>query len=257
LSVARPSPFPVLAYLLVGWRRTWRGSVFSTFLLPAMFLVAMGLSVGAYVDRRGALGVPYLDFLAPGLLASTAFQAAVNEATWPVLGGFEWRRTFYAMQATPLRPADIVGGQGLFLGVRSAIAATGFLVSMTVFGVVHSWWVVAALPAAVLLGVAASLPVVAFAATIHSDNMFALINRFLLIPMSLFAGVFFPVSLLPTAARWLAYASPLWHGVELCRSATFGTGSAPGIAVHVGYLLVWALVGYRLAVRRFTVRLMT
>ncbi len=86
----------------------------------------------------------------------------------------------------------------------------------------HSWWAVAVLPVSLLVGAAAAGPVLAYAASIKSDNMFALLFRFVVIPMTLFAGVFFPVEAMPTVARWLAYLSPLWHGVELCRAATLG-----------------------------------
>src|SRR5215475_4725537 len=89
-----PSPLPVLEHLLVQYARTWRGSVLATFVIPVLFLLGMGLSVGAYVDRSGLLGVPYVDYIAPGLLASTVLQLAINESTWPVLGSFEWRRMY-------------------------------------------------------------------------------------------------------------------------------------------------------------------
>ena len=102
---ARPSPLPVFHHRFVLYLRTWRGSVFSSFLLPVMFLLGMGFSVGSYVDRTGALGVSYVDYIAPGLLASTVLQIAVGETTWPVLGWFSWIRTYHAMRASPLRPA--------------------------------------------------------------------------------------------------------------------------------------------------------
>ena len=85
--------------------------------------------------------------------------------------------------------------------------------------------------------------------------MFALLFRFVLIPMSLFAGVFFPVESLPTVVRWLAYASPLWHGVELCRAATLGVPT--DVPLHVGVLLVWSAVSVPLAWRLFRRRLTT
>ena len=97
---------PVFEHRLAGYRRVWRGSVFSTFLLPVLFLLGMGISVGAYVDTSGALGVPYIDYIAPGLLASAALQVAISETTWPILGAFNWIRTYHAMRASPLRPRD-------------------------------------------------------------------------------------------------------------------------------------------------------
>ena len=251
----RPSSLPVLEHLLVQYGRIWRGSILSTFVVPVLFLLGMGLSVGAYVDRAGTLGVPYVDYIAPGLLASSVLQLAINESTWPVLGSFEWRRMYFAMQASPLRPRDIAVGQELFIQLRAATAAVGFLVAMVIFGTVHSWWVVATLPVCLLLTAGVSLPVMAFSATIRSDNMFSLIYRFAVIPMTLFAGVFFPVSAMPLVARWVAYASPLWHAVELCRSATLGSPSVGSAVLHVLYLGAWAIGGYLLVRRQFERRL--
>ena len=95
----------------------------------------------------------------------------------------------------------------------------------------------------------------AYSATIRSDNMFAILFRFAVIPMALFAGVFFPIEQLPLVARWVAYASPLWHGVELARSATLGTPTALAWFWHVAYLAAWAVAGYLLACRQFSRKL--
>src|SRR5829696_7589266 len=135
-----PTPLPVFEHCLVLYRRTWRGSLFSTFLLPLLFLFGMGVSLGSYVDLEGKLGAPYLDYIAPGLLASTALQVAIAESTWPILGGFEWRRTFFGMQASPLRPQDIVGGESLFVLMRAGTCAVGYLLAMALFGTLHTLW---------------------------------------------------------------------------------------------------------------------
>jgi lipooligosaccharide transport system permease protein len=252
---ARPSPYPVVLHLLVRYRRTWRASLLQTFAGPVLFLLGMGLSVGTYVDRSGALNIAYLDFLAPGLLASSVFQMALAESTWPVFGSFTWQRMYFAMQASPLRSRDMVVGQELFILFRTTAGGLGFLVAMALFGTLHSVWAVATLPVCVLLTAAASLPLLAFSATIASDNKFSLVFRFGVIPMTLFAGVFFPVSAMPLPARSLAYVSPLWHAVELCRAATLGLPGLGSAALHVAYLGLWAIVGCGLATWRFRVRL--
>jgi lipooligosaccharide transport system permease protein len=245
----------VLEYHITSYRRVWRASVLSSFALPILFLLGMGVSVGSYVDARGALGTDYLDYIAPGVLMSTALQVAVGESTWPVFGSFTWTRTYYAMQATPLRVRDILAGSVGFVQVRVAVACAGFLAVMLAFGTVHSLWALAALPACLLLGLAVAAPVFAYAALISNDGMFAVLLRFAVIPMTLFAGVFFPVDSLPLLPRWLAYASPLWHGVELGRAATLGTDTAWGWGTHAGYLVSWCAVGYWLALFRFNRKL--
>ncbi len=251
----RPSPLPVFAHRWVLYLRTWRGSVFSSFVLPVMFLVGMGLSLGSYVDRGGSLGVSYVDFIAPGLLASTVFQVAVGEASWPILGTLQWIRTYHAMRASPLRPRDMVGGEILYLWLRAGTSAVGVLLVMLLFGIPTSFTALLAVPAALLLAVASCAPVIAYSASINTDNMFAILFRFAVIPMTLFAGVFFPVSQMPLVARWVAFASPLWHGVELTRAATLGTPTAIGWLGHLVYLGVWAVAGYLLACRQFARKL--
>jgi lipooligosaccharide transport system permease protein len=245
----------VLEYHITSYRRVWRASVLSSFALPILFLLGMGVSVGSYVDARGALGTDYLDYIAPGVLMSTALQVAVGESTWPVFGSFTWTRTYYAMQATPLRVRDILAGSIGFVLVRVTLACAGFLAVMLAFGTVHSVWALAALPACLLLGLSVTAPVFAYAASIANDGMFAVLLRFAVIPMTLFAGVFFPVESLPAVARWLAYASPLWHGVELGRASTLGVETALGWGVHAGYLTAWCVLGYWLALFRFNRKL--
>ncbi|WP_432978244.1 ABC transporter permease [Dactylosporangium sp. CA-233914] len=245
-----------LEYHLVAYRRVWRASVFGTFALPAMFLVAMGFTVGGYVDERSSgLGAPYLDWIGPGLLASTALQVAVADSTWPVFSMFNWIKVYHAMRASPLTAAAIARGHLLFVALRVAIAGVAFLLVMLLFGAVHSWWAVATPLAAVLVGLAFAAPTFAFAAAVDSDGYFAVLFRLVVVPMSLFAGVFFPVGGLPAPARVLAYASPLWHGVELCRAATLGTATAWGAWVHAGVLVAYVAAGYALARRGFTRRL--
>jgi lipooligosaccharide transport system permease protein len=245
---------PVFEYYLVGYRRTWRGSVFSSFVLPLLTVLGFGVGVGAYVTR-GVEGVPYLDWVVPGLLASTAVQTAFGEGTWPVFGNFEWMRVYFAQAAGPLRVTDILGGHLAFVVFRAGLSTAAFLVVAGAFGVLHSPWAAATLPLAVLLAAAIGAPTFAYSASVHSDSYLMLLMRFAVLPMSLFSGVFFPVASLPTVLRWLAYASPLWHGVELCRDATLGRPPGGSLAWHLAYLVAWAAAGWWLAHRVFRRRL--
>ncbi|GAA3224396.1 ABC transporter permease [Dactylosporangium siamense] len=245
-----------LEFHLVAYKRTWRSSVFSSFALPAMFLVAMGITVGHYIDERStSIGVPYLDYLGPGLLAATALQVAVGDSTWPVYGGFHWTRVYHVMRASPLTVGDVLRGHLAFVLLRVALSSAGFLVVLLLFGALHSWWALTTPLVAVLVGAACAAPCFAFAARATSDGAFAVLFRVAVVPMTLFAGVFFPVESLPWVARLLAYVSPLWHGVELSRAATLGTATAWGVPAHVAVLAVWCAVGYVLALRSFTRKL--
>jgi lipooligosaccharide transport system permease protein len=246
-------------YWLTVYKRTWKGTLISSFLLPLLYLAAMGIGLGSFVDSNGtgALGgVSYLQYIAPGLLAATALQVAVGESTYPVMSGLKWQKFFFSMIATPLRPADVVYGQLAFIAFRVGSTCAVFLVVIAAFGGLQSPLGVLALPVALLVGMAAAAPVAAYATTLENDSGFAMIFRFGVVPAFLFSGAFFPVSQLPNWIEWLAYVSPLWHGVDLCRALSTGT-VVPWLAlVNVTYLLAWFLIGTRYAVRGFTKRLL-
>ena len=233
-------------YWLTNYRRTWRGSIYSSVLSPLLYLGAMGIGLGKLVNAHGTArlgGLSYLAFLAPGLLAAAAMQAGVEESTYPVLGSVKWRRTYYAAAASPLRPADLFHGHLLFTTMRLAMNSAIFLAVMALFGAVASPWALAALPAAVLTGLAFAAPVEAWAITVTTDTSFALIFRFGMIPLFLFSGTFFPITQLPAWLRPLAYATPLWHGVALCRSLSLGTATLGGALGHIAYLLLLTAAG--------------
>jgi lipooligosaccharide transport system permease protein len=159
------------------------------------------------------------------------------------------------MRATPVRIGDMIAGHQLYIAFRVFIASVVFLGISAAFGAIHSPWVVVTPFVCALLGVAVSAPTCAFSATIENDSYFSLLFRFIVIPSTLFAGVFFPVSQLPALLRPLAYASPLWHAVELCRAATLGVAPPWPAAAHLAYLLLWAVLGCLLALRAYRRRL--
>jgi lipooligosaccharide transport system permease protein len=244
----------VFEHYLVGYRRTWRASVFSSFLLPVLTVLGFGLGVGAYVES-GVDGVRYLDWILPGLVVSTALQVAVGESTWPVFSNFEWIKTYLNQVAAPLRVLDVLAGHLGFVLFRVLTTSVAFLAVGAAFGALHSPWALAVVPLVLLVGLAVAAPTFGYAATVPGDSWFALLFRFTVIPMTLFAGVFFPVALLPGPLRWLAYVSPMWHGVDLARAATLGRAPQFSTAGHLLYLAVWAVAGWLLAVRAFRRRL--
>jgi lipooligosaccharide transport system permease protein len=238
----------------------WRMSVFSTLVTPVLYLSAMGLGLGSLVNHahRSSLGgVSYLDFLAPGLLAAAAMQTAAAEATWPVLGSIMWIGTYKAMLATPLGVRDVALGHLLWMAARIALTATVFAAVIVLFGAAPSAGIVLAVPAAVLTGVAFATPIAAFSASVERDHALAALMRFVIMPLFLFSGTFFPVTQLPSGIRWIAYITPLWHGVALCRGLSLGRIGVAGATVHVAYLAAVAGAGALVTVMRFQKRLVT
>ncbi|HEX5823508.1 MAG TPA: ABC transporter permease [Candidatus Limnocylindrales bacterium] len=216
----------VLEHRARTYRRTFRSSVFTSFLSPILFLTAMGVGLGGYVDRAGGAalgGLTYLQFLAPGLLAATVMQSAAFEATFPIIGGLNWQRTFHAMYATPLSPRDIALGNLAWMAIRIAMIATVFTIVIVAFGAAHSPLVVLGIPVAVLTGMSFAAPIAAFSATQRTPNRFNVIFRFGITPLFLFSGTFFPIESLPGFLQPIAWLSPLWHGVDLTRGLVLDT----------------------------------
>jgi len=249
------------SYWMTNYRRTWRGTAVTGVLEPVAFLAAMGLGLGAIIDANapeGSLGgLRYLAFIAPGLLAANAAQTAVFDSTYPVMGAIKWQRVYYAQLATALRVGDVLRGHLAFVAFRIATMATAFFIVMVVFGVIDSPVAVATIAVSLLVGMAVAAPVFAFAARQEDDSGFAMLYRFGLIPVTLFSGIFFPISQLPDLIEPLAWAFPLWHGVELNRGVALGGLDVVPAVAHVGYLCLWIGVGYLLAIRAFTKRLVT
>jgi lipooligosaccharide transport system permease protein len=245
-------------FWLTDYRRTWRGSIYSSVLNPTLYLAAMGLGLGTLVDKHGTGhlgGVSYLTFLAPGLLAAQAMQTGIGECTYPILGSVKWNRTYQAAASSPLRPRDIFHGHLLFVIMRLLMNSALFVAVMAAFGVVRSPSVILALLAAVLTGLAFATPIEAWAITQNKDSYFSVIFRFVLIPLFLFSGTFFPITQLPGWLQPVAYVTPLWHGVELCRGLSLGTLTAGDALLNVGYLVLLAVAGTLVGERTYRRRL--
>jgi lipooligosaccharide transport system permease protein len=246
-----------LEHNLLVYRRTWRGTMFSTILSPILFLAAMGVALGAFVpDLVEFGGVSYLAFLAPGLLAAQAMQTATIESSWPLLAGFRWRRTFQAEIATPLGPRDLAVGHLYWLVVRVGIVTGVFMLVMLAFGAITTPLAVLAWPAAILTGLAFGMPMAAWTATRQTGESFAVVFRFVITPLFLFSGTFFPIERLPEAIQPIAWLTPLYHGVALTRELALGGPlDVPLLLVHVAVLVGLIAVSALFALRTFRKRL--
>ena len=235
----------VLEHHLTVYRRTWKGSLFMSFVSPVLFLAAMGLGLGSLISRgpvRTVDGVSYLIFIAPGLLAASAMQSAYVETTYPIMARIQWMRTYEGMLATPIAVLDVLVGEFGWLTFRLALGSSAFFLVMLLFGTIHSVLALLAILAAVLTGLAFAAPILAWTATRRTDQSFALIGRFLITPLFLVGGVFFPLHQLPQLLQGIAWLTPLAHGVALARSLSLGV-LAPSAGIHLAVLLAYAAVG--------------
>lgn len=241
-------------------RRVWKTNILLNLLQPLLYLLGMGLGVGALVNSRqestAALGgVSYIAFLAPGLLATTAMIVAYSEASYPTMDGFKWSRAFEAMSATPLTSRHIVRGQMLFWLSRTFVSVAAVGVVLVIFADSRSSGLLLAVPVATISGLAFATPVAAYSATLDHDLAFSTLQRFLITPLFLFGGAFYPVSSLPAALRPIAYVTPLWHTVEICRGLCLHTLGLSSFLGHAAVVSAFVVVGWLFCNRNFARRL--
>jgi len=254
-----PLVLRLVDYWATVYRRTWRGSVISSFLTPLLYVVAMGVLLGGFVksDPSRLDGAPsYLAFVCPGLIASQTMTTVFGEVTWPVASMIKWNRTYLAMTATPLRIRDVAMGHLGFVLFRVSLIGTVFVLVLVPFGIFATWWgVVGAILVQPLLGLAFAGPVYAIAATATNDATFTLLFRVVMLPLFFFSGAFFPIDNLGPVLEFLARVTPLWQGVDLTRMLAVGHLDAGPALAHLAYLVVLAGAGCTLAVRALERRL--
>jgi lipooligosaccharide transport system permease protein len=236
--------------------RTWRGGLFSAFVLPLIVTYGFGLAFGDELDAHALGGAGYVAFLIPGVLAATIFEIAVGESTWPVWSRFTWIGTYHALRATPLRISDIILGHYLFVVLRALVVATVYVAVVAALGFVPARAVLAVWPPCAGIAVAIAAPATALGALVDNDSWFPVVQRAVVLPLTLTSGVFFPLAELPPVCATVAALTPLWHGVEITRAAV-GNATDGGTLVHWLVLLAWAVPGYAVCHIAFSRRLAT
>ncbi len=256
--MATPLPLRVFESEARVYRRTWRGSVISSFLNPILYLAAMGVGLGSLVDQNlpgGVEGVSYLTFLAPGLLVANAMQTGAGEGAWKVMAGIKWAKTYHAKLATPVGVPSLVAGHMLWSGARVLMVSVIFAMIMAVFRVAPLFQSLLAVGPALLVGLAMAAATTSFTARLEEPTGLPLFFRFVVIPMFLFSGAFFPIAQLPGWLQLIALTTPMYHGVELSRAIVVGTDPAVTWWVSVLYLVAWIAIGTALAIGPFRKRL--
>ncbi|WP_205473532.1 ABC transporter permease [Nocardioides sp. SYSU D00038] len=246
----------LVARNVVVYRRAWK--LFLTgFLEPVFYLLSIGVGVGALVDVLEVNGreVPYAEFVAPALLAVSAFNGALLDSTYSVYFRLRYERLYEQMLATPLTTADIARSEIVWSQLRGGTYSAMFLVVMAALGLTGSWTAMLALPAALLIGFSFSAVCMALTTYMRSWQDFDKITL-LQLPLFLFSGTFFPVTAYDGVLRWAVEATPLYRGVVLCRELVTGEVGW-GSAVSVVYLLLMGLAGAVVVRRRLDALLVT
>lgn len=261
----RPRRFGAL-YVAEHQLRAMRGYgwtvVMSGIGTPLMYLLGIGLGLAAFLDVPVGYGpdgpVPYVMFVAPALLMSSAVSVSTEEFTYTVMSGFKWRRVFWGMNASPVSPEQVAGGLVAAVAVRMLFTSAAYAALIVVFGAAGRPWAAPVLALLGLLaGMAFGLPLLAFSASLKDDaGQFAAVQRFVFTPMFLFSGTFYPLETLPGWLHWIGWVSPLWHASELGRVVSYGA-PVPGtrVLVHLTVLVALVVGGWIVARRVFAGRL--
>lgn len=242
------------------YRRTWKGSIFISFLSPVLYLLAMGIGLGSLISRgpvHTVAGVSYLNFVAPGVLAATAMQNAFSDTAYPIMSRAYWMGTYSGMLATPLRVGDLVSGEVAWLTFRLFTVTGIFFIAMAAFETVRSPIAVLAVPVAILTGLAFGAPIMAYTVTQRRDAVLSVIGRFIITPLFILSGTFFPISQLPALVQGIAWLTPLPHGVALSRDLALGTPSMPAALLHTAVLAAYVTTGVAVARTTFHRQLVT
>jgi len=228
---------------------------------PVLYLISIGLGVGAYIDKNtggmGVDGVSYITFLAPALLATAAIQGAIDESVYPTLEGFKWNKTFFSMNATPLSGNHIAMGVFFNSLIRVIFTAVIYWLVMLAFGVLESPRAWLAIFTAVMAGAAFGALMQALAGMLENEDIFfTVLGRFVIMPLFLFSGTFYPLTNMPIYLQWIGWISPLWHATELGRWLSYGHEiSSEMLFVHFIFLNSLLLIGIIASRRIFTKRL--
>jgi lipooligosaccharide transport system permease protein len=228
---------------------------------PVLYLVSIGLGVGAYIDKNtggmGVDGVSYITFLAPALLATAAIQGAIDESVYPTLEGFKWDKTFFSMNATPISGNHIAMGVFFNSLIRVTFTAVIYWFVMLAFGVLESPRAWMAIFTAIMAGAAFGALMQALAGLLENENIFfTVLNRFVIMPLFLFSGTFYPLTNMPIFLQWIGWISPLWHATELGRWLSYGHEiSSLMLYVHFIFLNSLLIIGVIASRRIFTRRL--
>jgi len=238
---------------LLVWRKLMRYSLVLNFGEPLIYLLGFGYGLGVFVGEMA--GLPYLTFLATGIMVSSVMNTAVFEAMYSVYMRMDMQQTHTAMLVSPLRVPDVVAGEILWCALKGVIPGIAIMAVAIALGAVNHPWLLFVPFIALLTGLAFGSLGMLLPPFATGFDFFSYFYSLAVVPMLLICGVFFPLEAMPAAVQWVAQTLPLYHAIELVRP--LATGQVPdGIAVHVGVLLVYAVGGYFLAVKFYRRRLL-
>ncbi len=232
------------------YTKLYKSSIALNFVEPILYLAALGLGLGAFVKE--IKGVPYINFIAPGIIASSSMFAATYECSYGTFVRMTFQKTFDAILATPVNVDDLIAGELMWGATKSMLYGTIIVIVISLFGLVHSPLAVLVVPLLFISGLVFAEISLMFVAIVPGIDSFNYFYTLLMTPMFLFSGIFFPIDTLPPLVSKIAFFTPLYHLVNICRSFASGTPSAA--LSDVAWILIAALIlapySFRLMRRR-------
>ncbi len=243
---------PDLAWPLVGrvfyrnflvFKKTWKAQIMFNFVEPMLYLWAMGFGLGVYVSQ--IQGQPYINFLAPGLIASSAMFSTTYEMTYGSFTRMGYQKTFHGMVATPVSMDDVVMGELLYGTFKGVLYGSVFFLVVALFGLVKSPLALFIPFPLALMALVFSIMSLIWTSIAPNYDSFGYFFTLFVSPMFLFSGIFFPIDNLPAGIRFLPWLTPLYHTVEIIRPLVLGQVT-PAVLGHVAWLLVFIVLALRL-----------
>lgn len=223
----------------------------SGFFEPVFYLLAMGFGLGGLIGTVAGPGgqqIPYVAYIAPALLATSAMNGAIYDSTWNVFFKMHFAKLYQGMVSTSLGPMDVAIGEIFMALFRGFLYACGFMAVLYGFDIVNGWWPLLMIPAAVLVAFGFASFGMGITSYMKTFQQMDIIN-FLMLPMFLLSSTLYPISVYPEPLQWFVKALPLWHGIELMRQLAVGVFTAL-TPVHIGYYLVMTVLGLWLTTSR-------
>ncbi|MBU2811016.1 ABC transporter permease [Acidithiobacillus thiooxidans] len=252
-AIPNPGALAVVQRNFGVWRKLLLPSMLGNFGDPLLYLLALGYGLGHFVGHMD--GMPYITFIASGIVASSVMNTASFEGLYSAFTRMSAQHTYAAMLATPLRVSDILAGEVLWAAIKGLISAIAIIIVASFFGAIQGPWVWLSIPVILLSGLSFGSLALVITAMARSYDFFMYYFTLAVTPMFLFCGVFYPLHSLPAFAQDIAQVLPLTHAVALLRPLL--TGQLPRqVPYHLGVLLLYTVIPYLIAWRLLVRRLL-
>lgn len=245
LPIVRKSAFAIWRRNALVWRRLIGPSLVINFGEPFLYLLGLGFGLGAFISTMDDM--PYLTFLASGIICASAMNTASFEGMYSVYTRMIPQRTYESMMATPLEVDDILAGEMMWCATKSLISGTAILAVAALLGAVTSWQALWVVPIIFLIGMCFAGPAIVMTSFASGYDFFNYYMTLVITPMFILCGVFYPVSSLPVAMQMVVQILPLTHAIDLVRPIVSGQ-AVTDIGLHIFVLVAYAVIGYYLAV---------